>query len=129
MLIKRRDKIGRRAICTPINPLINFALDGTAADVRERRGRGGCGGATAGGYRRDWASFDNATGATQPVGDTSAAVTTLAPPPGLGVTAGGFVQVAITAIDQRYPSWAAPVTVHFKREPQGWKLVGVERLP
>jgi len=22
-----------------------------------------------------------------------------------------------------------PVTVHFKREPQGWKLVGVERLP
>ena len=33
------------------------------------------------------------------------------------------------ALDQRYPSWGAPVTVHFKRQPQNWKLVGVERLP
>jgi hypothetical protein len=32
-------------------------------------------------------------------------------------------------IDDRYPSWAVPVTVYFRRDPQSWKLVGVERLP
>ena len=57
------------------------------------------------------------------------AETTLASPPGLARTTGTFVQVALTGLDQRYPSWGAPVTVYFQRQPQNWKLVGIERLP
>jgi len=128
-LIKRRDKVAA-AYLPAINPLVNFALAENGTLTFENAAvAANTAAQPSGGYTARWASFDNATGATKPVGETSAAVTTLASPPGMDASAGGFVQVAITAVDQRYPSWATPVTVHFKREPQGWKLVGVERLP
>ena len=127
-LIKRRDKVVAAYLPT-INPLVAFALseDGTltfdnAAIKADTAAQ------PSGGYTARWAAFDNATGATRPLGETKG-LNTLAAAAGLDKTTGTFVLVAVTGLDQRYPSWAAPVTVYFKREPQTWKLVGVERLP
>ena len=128
-LIKRRDKIAAAYLPT-INPLVDFALseDGTltfdnAAIKAETAAQ------PSGGYTARWAAFDNATGATRPIGETRGALNSLAAAPGLDKTTGAFVQIAVAATDQRYPSWGTPVTVYFRRQPQNWKLVGVERLP
>jgi hypothetical protein len=128
-LIKRRDKIAAAYLPT-INPLVDFALseDGTltfdnAAIKAETAAQ------PSGGYTARWAAFDNATGATRPLGETRGALNSLAAAPGLDKTTGTYVQIAVAATDQRYPSWGTPVTVYFRREPQNWKLVGVERLP
>ena len=42
-----------------------------------------------------------------------------------------FVQVSVAAIHPKFPTWATPVTVHFRRgaEGQPWTLVGLVRLP
>jgi len=128
-LIKRRDKVSAAYLPT-VNPLVGFALGEDGALTFENAAiKADTAAPPSGGYTARWATFDNATGTTQPLGETSAPQTTLASPPGLARTTGTFVQVAVTALDQRYPSWGAPVTVHFKRQPQNWKLVGIERLP
>ena len=128
-LIKRRDKVAAAYLPT-INPLVGFTLGEDGALAFENAAiKADTAAPPSGGYTARWATFDNATGATQPLGETSAPQTTLPAPPGLAKTTGTFVQVAVTGLDQRYPSWSAPVTVYFKRQPQTWKLVGVERLP
>jgi hypothetical protein len=128
-LIKRRDKVAAAYLPT-INPLVGFTLGEDGALAFENAAiKADTAAPPTGGYTARWATFDNATGATQPLGETSAPQTTLPAPPGLAKTTGTFVQVAVTGLDQRYPSWGAPVTVYFKRQPQTWKLVGVERLP
>jgi hypothetical protein len=40
-----------------------------------------------------------------------------------------FVHVEVSATSERYPSWATPVTVRFRRSAQGWTLVGLLRGP
>ena len=57
-------------------------------------------------------------------------------PPGRRVTApqnilaeAQFVQVDIASIHPEFSAWNAPVTVHFRREPSGWTVVGIKRLP
>ena len=76
-----------------------------------------------------WARFDNATGAT--VGAAVEAATTvmrLAAPPQVLAEA-QFVQAEIAAQHSDFPAWGIPVTIHFRRGPGGWSLVGVVRSP
>jgi hypothetical protein len=129
VLVKRRDAIGR-AYLPSVNPIVDPRLDAsgglTFANAAVDAGLAD----RPTGYRATWFRFDNATGATQPLG-TSQSATTALPPPGtaLPTTAGSFVQVDLAADSPRYSSWREPVHAFFRRDGAAWKLVGLERLP
>jgi hypothetical protein len=42
---------------------------------------------------------------------------------------GAFIEIQITADSPQYVSWQQPVRAFFRRTGDGWKLVGLERLP
>jgi hypothetical protein len=127
VLIKRRDAIGR-AYLPAINPIVdpvlgaggeltfkNAAVDARVAEAPDS-------------YRAVWHRFDNATGATTPLGETSSREPRMQAPAGLPSTAGAYVQVDLSATSAAHPSWATPVVLHFRREAAGWKLVGLARM-
>jgi hypothetical protein len=128
IMIKRRDKI--LSVYLPaVNPIVSPRLDSSGrlafgnaavdADVAERPA----------GYRAEWHQFDNATGVTRRIGQTESTTTTIEPPTGLPAAAGSFVQVDISADSRQHASWQRPIRTHFRRDADGWKLVGLERLP
>lgn len=80
-------------------------------------------------YRAAWFAFDNTTGESRPIAETSAATPPLPAPADLPSTEGRYIRVDLSAIATGFPSWAAPVPTYFKRTSQGWVLVGLERLP
>jgi hypothetical protein len=72
VLIKRRDAIGR-AYLPAVNPVVNPRLD-AAGQLTFENAAVAAGFAQAPvGYRAAWFRFDNATGATQPIGETRSA--------------------------------------------------------
>jgi hypothetical protein len=48
---------------------------------------------------------------------------------GLPKEVGSFVAVDIAADGTDYQSWRRPVRAYFRRHAEGWKLVGLDRLP
>lgn len=130
-LIKRRDKVLKTWL-TGVNPLVDFTL-GAGGELTFANAAVQAGAATpASEYRISWARFDNATGeATRAGTDVTTAQARAQMPPELA--AGGnsleFVQIQVAAIHPGFPAWATPVTVHFRRAADGWKLVGLTRLP
>jgi len=128
VLIKRRDAIGRTYLAA-INPVVNLRLDAAGSLAFENA-------AVAGGfaeapteYRAAWSRFDNATGASQPIGDARSATTIIRAPGDLPATDGSFVEVDISAQSASHASWQQPVRAFFRRAASGWTLVGLERLP
>ena len=128
VLIKRRDKIGQ-AYLTRINPMVDPALDaaglsfGNAARTHRFAD-------PPRGYTASWYTFDNATGASQPIGETTGSEGQRLPaPPGLPTAAGSYVRVDLAADHPGFPTWKQPVVAYFVRQGGGWKLVGFERLP
>jgi len=82
----------------------------------------------------EWATFDNATGIATDVGGSVTVSEPRAEAPAALMEPGRteqFVQVSVAAIHPKFPTWATPVTVHFRRgaEGQPWTLVGLVRLP
>jgi len=128
VLIKRRDKIGR-AYLPAVNPIVDPALDGAGqltfgnAAVQYRFAE------APESYTAKWSTFDNHTGASTAIAETTSREARIQAPSGLPTAAGAFVRVEISAASAAHPSWAQPVVVHFKRAGAGWKLVGLERLP
>jgi hypothetical protein len=128
VLIKRRDSIGR-AYLTRINPVVTPILDasGTLAFGNAAVQYGF---ATAPDrYTAVWSTFDNATGATAGLGETSGTEPRLAAPSGLPSAPGAFVRVELSARHSEHGSWGRPVHLYFRRAASGWALVGFERLP
>ena len=128
VLIKRRDKIARIYL-TAVNPIVDPRLEGSG---RLTLGNAAVAAGVAKGpvtYRASWLLFDNATGATKPLADTTSETTTLQAPSGLPATPGSFVAVDIAADSTGHPTWKQPVRSYFRRGGDGWKLVGLERLP
>ncbi|MBI3048610.1 MAG: hypothetical protein HYY76_09920 [Acidobacteria bacterium] len=130
VLIKRRDRIGR-AYLTAVNPLVNVALDvsgaltfdNAAVDARAAE-------PPSGGYRAYWFVFNNNTGESRPIGTPTAAATgRMQAPVGLPTAIGSFVRIDIEAINPPHPSWTVPVQAYFRRTAEGWKLVGLKRMP
>ena len=130
-LIERRDAI-LRTYLVAINPIAAPALaaDGrltftnAAVDAKVAR--------EPASYRAEWLAFDNATGSTRPLGDTttaSGAETSMQAPAGLSKERGAFVKVRIRATGGADKSWEKPVDVYFHRSSEGWRLVGLERMP
>ena len=124
-LIQRRDKI--KAVYLPaVNPVVDPVLDGKGLTFENAAVAGGVAqGAVS--YRAAWMTFDNATGATKPIAETTGTTTTIAAPGGL--PSSGFVAVDIAADSAAHPQWKQPVRAYFRRDGGSWKLVGLDRLP
>jgi hypothetical protein len=127
VIIARRDKI-KRIYLTAVNPIVNPRLDGNNLTFENAAVAAGVASGPVA-YRASWARFDNATGATQPIGEAQGNTTTLPAPSSLPTADGSYVEVNIAAEAKDYPAWKRPVKIHFRREGSGWKLVGLERLP
>jgi len=127
-LIKRRQKIAS-AYLTAINPIVSPRLDtnGRLTFENSAIAAGVASGAVT--YRATWALFDNATGQTRPLSETQSTTTTIEAPSGLPTAAGTFIEVSISADTPAYPTWKQPIRTHFRRQNDGWKLVGLERRP
>jgi hypothetical protein len=127
VLIKRRNAIGR-AYLPAINPIVDPKLSASGAltfdNAAVQHGL-----EAPGSYKAVWSTFDNATGATTHIGDSEGREPTLQAPPGLAGAPGSFIRVELSAVSAAHPAWAQPIVVHFRRGSDGWKLVGLERLP
>ena len=125
-LAQRRDAIAR-VYLTAVNPLVDARLgDGVLtfsnaaveADVA-RAPRS---------YRASWWTYDNATGETRRIGETSGATTSL-DVPNLPARDGVFIKVQLSAVDAQFESWEKPVDSYFRLRGGQWRLVGFERMP
>jgi hypothetical protein len=127
LLAERRDAIARHYLAA-VNPIVDpmldvdgtLTFDNAAVDADVARAPDA--------YRAAWSSFDNATGLTAPLGESSSRSTTLRAPAALPAGDGAFVQVAVSATSAANPSWAAPVHAYFRLRNGAWRLVGFERI-
>jgi hypothetical protein len=127
VLIQRRDKIAR-AYLTAINPVVNLTLD--SSDTLRFENAAHFVTEPASGYVVRWATFDNTTGNSAPIGSpTTTMDRQVKAPVSLPSASGAIVKVQIAAVDPAHPSWATPVDAYFRRGGGGWALVGLERMP
>ena len=128
VIIQRRDVIGRTYL-PAINPIVNPRLDASNVLSFDNAAVSfGFADAPAA-YRARWSRFDNATGATESVGETRGQDARLSAPAGLPTAPDTYLEVDIAAESSQHPSWAEPIRTFFRRTSQGWTLVGLERLP
>jgi hypothetical protein len=126
VLIKRRDKIAR-AYLAKVNPVIRPVLSQQMLTFANAAVDAGVAAAPAR-YHARWFAFDNATGETSPIGESASPAPRIVAPSALPATVGSFVQVDISAEGGPAP-WQQPVHVWFTRMDDGWKWVGLTRLP
>jgi hypothetical protein len=127
ILIERRDKIGR-AYLPKLNPVVDPALDasntlrfGNAA-VQYKFAE------APESYTAAWSTFDNATGASTVIAETTGRQPELPAPAGVPASPGAYLKVSISARSSAHPSWATPVDAYFRKTATGWALVGLERM-
>ncbi len=126
-LAQRRDAIVRRYLVA-VNPVVDpmLDLDGTltfdnaAVDADVARAPDG--------YRAVWSTFDNMTGVSRLLGETSGRSTAIRAAAALPTRDGEFVQVAISATGAVHQAWEAPVNAYFRLRDGAWRLVGLERM-
>jgi hypothetical protein len=128
VLRQRRDAIVARYL-PAVNPIVDVALDDSGTLTFRNAAVDAGVAREAGRYLAQWASFDNATGATRPIGESAGAASGIRSPAGLPANAGAYVQVAIRGEAAQNPAWAKPVHAYFRRAATGWALVGFDRLP
>ena len=100
------------------------------ADVRATpRSAAGVAKPPAGGYVVHWARFDNATGTATGLGTSTADESgRTQAPASLPTDPGAYLRIEIRAVQPEHPVWGTPVSAFFRRD-QGWRLVGLERIP
>jgi hypothetical protein len=125
-LADRRDAIGR-AYLTAINPISDPALDAAGLLTFRNAAVEADFARAPGGYRAEWSTFDNTTGKTRLIGETSNITSTLQAPAGLHEIDGAFIKVELSAVGGRHAAWASPVSAYFRHGKGSWKLVGFER--
>jgi hypothetical protein len=129
VLIERRDKIGA-AYLPAVNPLVNFSLTPDGALTFENAAVEARVASPASRYQAVWERFDNHTGSASGIGPSTFSDTTvIRAPAALPTVRGEFLRIQVRAAETAPRSWTVPVTTYFRREPSGWELVGLERLP
>jgi hypothetical protein len=126
-LAERRDAIVRRYL-TAINPIAdpmfcdglltfrNAAVDAGVAPAPD-------------GYRATWFRFDNTTGATVRLGESTTREPAVEAPAHLPTADGTFLKVELAAAGGWRWTWEEPVHAYFHRVAGEWRLVGFERMP
>jgi hypothetical protein len=124
-LIKRRDKV-LRAWLTGVNPLVEARLGNDGVLTFENAAESARVASAASRYALTWSRFDNtAQTSTGAVATTASEARATAPASVLN--GAEYVTVAVRTTHPDYPVWAMPVTFTFRRVPNGWQIVGVER--
>jgi hypothetical protein len=80
-------------------------------------------------YRASWFQFENTIGDTRPLSETSSPTTTIDAPGDLTTAAGSYILVELSADSTEHPVWRRSIRTYFRMEADGWKLVGLERMP
>jgi hypothetical protein len=126
ILIKRRDKI-LKSYLPAVNPIVKPRLENNrlafdnaavAAHVAKAPEQ----------YHAAWLQFDNATGTTRPLSETTSTTTDIEAPAGLPSAADSYIAVDLSADSAEHASWRKPIRTYFHREGGGWRLVGLERM-
>jgi hypothetical protein len=127
-LMKRRDAIGR-AYLTAVNPITDPRLD-SAGVLTFRNAAVDAGVAQPpAGYQARWFAFDNATGESRTIADTSGTAAPVRGPANLPGARGAFVRIELSATGSG-SSPQRPADIYFRhQEPGVWRLVGLDRLP
>ncbi len=124
-LIERRDSIGS-AYFTRLNPIAKPAIEASGilqfknlvatnrvVNPTEK-------------YQVTWFLFDNSSGQSTWVGETSNSSGEMAPPVALPNDLDSIVRIDICQVVQQMPCWERPLTVFFRLTQKGWKLIGLE---
>ena len=124
-LIARRDLIGR-AWLSNVNPIVDPSYDGRRLTFKNAAVEAGVAPRPTG-YRTTWFSFDNATGESTQLSETTATDAPV-PSPDAVVSTSAFVRVDVAAMEGAPKPWTVPVSIYFRRNASGrWDLVGFER--
>ena len=127
IMVKRRDKI-LRTYLPAVNPIVSPQFDGkrltfdnaaVAADVAKAPES----------YDASWFEYDNPTGDTRFLSDSTSATTTIDAPVGLPTREDSFIAVDLSASSKEHETWRKPIRTYFRRSADGWQLVGLERIP
>jgi hypothetical protein len=129
VLIKRRQKIAQ-AYLPALNPLVDFSLGvGGQLSFNNAAVSAGVAAPPGGGYRVEWDAYDNFTGGTRPIGPATTSSETARPAPGLlPEGSGAMIRIRVTAVEPAPAPWVRPADAYFRRTPQGWTLVGLDKL-
>ncbi|HMF59612.1 MAG TPA: hypothetical protein VK595_04540, partial [Vicinamibacterales bacterium] len=118
IMIKRRDTI-LRTYLPAVNPIVSPRFDGNrltfdnaavAADVAKAPES----------YDASWFEFDNPTGNTRLLSDSTSATTTIDAPVGLPTSENSFIAVDIAASSKEHEAWRKPIRTYFRRNADGW---------
>jgi hypothetical protein len=127
-LAGRRDAI-TRAYLTPVNPISDVAIDNAGTLTFRNAAVDADVAAAPAGYRARFSKFDNATGESESLGETSGREERLAVVSGLPHADGAFIKVEVSAFGGSHPAWSTPVSAYFRMRGGNWKLIGFERTP
>jgi hypothetical protein len=124
-LIARRDKIGA-AYLDAVTPLVDFALtSGGELSFDNAAAAAGVAKPPSAGYQVEWATFDNATGMTSPIGESHAIGGHASAPSPLPSAPASFIRARISETGGVVGH--KPIDVYFRRAASGWTLVGIDR--
>jgi hypothetical protein len=127
VLVTRRDKILQHWL-NQVLPLVDLALspDGTLSFRNIAIDAKAADAPTA--YQVRWYTVDNAADAATPVGEAVRFNDVRVPAPA-AVRGAEFVRADLTGMHPRFPGWATPLEVTFRRAGAQWQLVGLRRQP
>lgn len=112
---------------TGINPIATATLSADGVLTFENTAVEAGVGGTPDGYDVAWSVFDNALDRHTPVGTTVSVPTPRTRwPAGSWSTGAAFVAATVTTRHPAFPHWR-PVRLYFRRVPEGWRLVGLDR--
>jgi len=127
IMIKRRNKI-LATYLPAVNPIVTPRLENNQLTFDNAAVRAGVAKPPAT-YRASWFQFDNATGDTRPLSETTGTTTSIEAPRGLPTAVDSFIAVDISADAKEHATWRKPIRTYFRLDADGWKLVGLERIP
>jgi hypothetical protein len=125
-LIKRRDKVLKTWL-TGVNPIVNPKLTADGALTFENAAVTAGVASPQGSYQLTWSKFDNTTAETAGADVQTTVTAPRSDAPSAILQGAEFVSLKIRTIDAGRPEWASPVTIHFRRSADGWRLVGLSR--
>jgi hypothetical protein len=125
-LVQRRDAIGRKYL-TAINPVIDPVLDPSGVLTFGNAAVSAGFAQAPESYSAKWYIFNNETGESTPIGETTSSAEQIKAP-GKLPTEHEYLKVEISSVSKEYPSWQTPVSAYFARNSTTWKLVGLERM-